>query len=92
MPRYLIELPHDDDYAACVKALQALERTGSHFVTQAEWGCGDGVHSGWLIAEVDDRTAALQIVPTEFRQEARIVKLNRFGRKQIAAMVAEPEA
>ena len=92
MSRYLIELPHADDYEACVKALQALERTGSHFVTNAEWGCGDGVHVGFLIAEVEERGQALQIVPLEFRQDARVTRLDRYTREQIAGMVAEPRA
>jgi len=92
MSRYLIELPHADDYVACVKALQALQRTGSHFVTHAEWGCGDGVHVGFLMAEVADRSQALQIVPLEFRQDARITRLDKYTREQIAGMVAEPQA
>jgi hypothetical protein len=91
MPRYLIELTHDDEYAACVRALEAIEQLGSHFVTRAEWGCADGTHAGWLIAEVDSRQEALQLVPAEFRHEARIVQLNRFTREQIASMVADLE-
>lgn len=89
MPRYLIELPHDDEYGACVKALQAIERAGSHFVTRADWGCSDGVHVGWLIAELDGRTEALQMVPAEFRQDARIVELTKHTREEIAEMIAE---
>lgn len=89
MPRYLIELTHGDEYAACVKALAAIERSGSHFVTHAEWGCNDGAHACWLIAELDSRNDALQMVPVEFRQDARIVELNKFTREQIASMIVE---
>ncbi|MHC4405376.1 MAG: hypothetical protein ACYTG0_37495 [Planctomycetota bacterium] len=89
MPRYLIELSHADEHAACVKALRAIERFGSHFVTQADWGCKAGTHSGWMIAELDSRDEAMQMVPPEFRQEVRIVQLNRFTREQIASLIAE---
>ncbi len=91
MPRYIIELPHDDEYAACVKFLQAIEMRGSHFATKADWGCKDGRHCGWLIVELDSREEALRLVPLELRHEARVVELNRFTREEIASMVAEPE-
>ena len=68
MPRYLIELTHSDEYTACVKALQAIEQMGSHFVTHAEWGCRDGVHTGWLMIELASREEAMQIVPVQFRK------------------------
>ncbi len=55
MPRYLIELPHEDEHDACVKALRALEQFGSHFVTHADWGCEAGIHCGWMIVELNSR-------------------------------------
>ncbi len=54
MPRYLIELSHGDEHAACVKALRAIEQFGSHFVTHADWGCQAGTHCGWLIADLEE--------------------------------------
>lgn len=92
MPYYLVELSHGSEHVACVRALRAIEQSGSHFVTQAHWGCKDGVHSGWLIADVDGRDDAARLVPPEFRQEARIVELNKFTREGIAALVAELES
>ena len=41
-----------------------------------------------MIVELDSRDEALQIVPLEFRQQVRIVKLNRFTKEQIAARIA----
>lgn len=87
MPRYLIELSHGDEHAACLKALDAIARHGSHFITHSEWGCRDRVHVGWLIVEVDSRQEALAIVPPDQRQAARVVQLNRFTRQEIQAMV-----
>ncbi len=91
MPRYLIELSHGDERTACSRALRAIDQFGSHFVTHADWGCKDGTHTGWLIVELDSRNAAMQIVPAEFRPEARIVELNKFTRKQIESLIAELE-
>ncbi len=91
MPRYIIELPHDDEHAACVKVLQAIERLGSHFAMKADWGCKDGTHCGWLIIDLDSRDEAIRLVPLELRHEARVVELNRFTREEIASMVAELE-
>jgi len=91
MPRYLIELTHGDEHNACIKALRAIEQSGSHFVTHADWGCVDGTHCGWMIAELDNRDDALRIIPPEFRSEARVVELNQFTREKIASLIAQLE-
>ena len=91
MPRFLIEIPHVDDSEGCVKALRAIEEMGSHFITEADWGCMAGTHSGYLIADLDSAEEARQVVPPEFRPDARIVQLNRFTREQIRSMVLESE-
>jgi hypothetical protein len=87
MSRHLIEVSHKDEYFSCEKALRAVKARGSHFVTRADWGCLDGVHTAWLIADVEDRETALGIVPPEFRQEARVVELNRWTPEDITAML-----
>lgn len=78
MPRFLIEVSHRPDKLACIRVAEALARTGSHFLTRAEWGCSDGIHKAWLIAEVDCRGDALAIVPPDFRLDATVVRLDRF--------------
>ncbi len=92
MPRYMIELTHGSDHASCVTALASIEQYGSHFMTHADWGCRDGVHVGWLVAELESREEAIQIVPPQFRHQARIVELNKFTREEIRAYVDELEA
>jgi len=89
VPRYLIEVPHDDELAACVKALRAIDELGSHFLTRVDWGCNDGTHACWLVMELGSREEALQIIPVEFRKDARIVELNKFTRDQLVSMIAE---
>lgn len=81
MPRYLIEVNHDDVYHACLQGLEAIEKHGSHFLSRADWGCHDGVHTGWLIADVADRETARQIVPPELRKSCRVVQLNKWSRE-----------
>jgi hypothetical protein len=60
-------------------------------LTHADWGCKAGVHSGWLIVELDSRDEAVMMVPPEYRREARIVELSKFSRKDVEALVAELE-
>ena len=87
MPRFLIEITHEDEHEACVKALHALHTLGSHLVTHAEYGCEDGVHACWLIVELDDREQAELMVPPEFRADARVVQLQRYSPEQIESML-----
>jgi hypothetical protein len=89
MPEFLIEIPHDDEPRACALALDALERYGSHFVTHARWGCAAGQHSAYLLMELEDRDAALRLVPPQFRSVARIVPLEQFTSQDIRNFVAE---
>ena len=83
VPRFLIEVPHESDAVACTRAVHVFLATGSHFLTNADWGCKDGVHSAWILVEVGDKAEALAIVPPMFRAEARVVGLNKFSMEQI---------
>ena len=83
MPRFLIEIQHSSEYEGCVKSLNALMKHGSHLVTRADFGCEDGVHTGWLIVEVDSREEAQQIVPPQYRADSRIVQLRKWTLEQI---------
>jgi len=88
VPKFLIEIPHDSDVVECSKAVQALLSSGSHFVTHAEWGCKDGVHSAWMFVDVASKAEAMAIVPPAFRGHSRIVGLNRFDLGKIEAWLA----
>ena len=91
MPRFIIQLPHGDDRVACIRAIQAIERHGSHLLTHAEWGCKAGVHCGWAIVDVGNRQEAMQLVPPEARQIAVIVELNQFTKDEMASWAAHPD-
>jgi hypothetical protein len=55
MPGFLIEVPHEPEILACARVMETFLKTGSHFLTNADWGCRDGNHSAWIIADVDTR-------------------------------------
>lgn len=83
MARFLIEVPHEAKTKECAQAVKILLDSGSHYLTNAEFGCLDGEHKAWIIVEVDTREEALLVVPTIFRPRTKIVKLNKFSLEQI---------
>ncbi len=87
MEKFLIEVPHGDDKASCERTVKVFLNSGSHFVTNADWGCQDGDHKAWLIVEVEDRHAAERILPSAYQQNAKITKINKFTRKDIEETV-----
>lgn len=89
MPRFLIEVPHDDRRKECARAVHYFLTTGSHFMTHTDWGCSDGVHKGWIIVEAESRDEARDMVPPNFRQQAKIVKLNRFTADEMDKILRE---
>jgi hypothetical protein len=92
MPKYLIEIEHPDDAEGCIRALEALSTLGSHLVSNADFGCEDGVHCGWLLVEVSDRKEAELIVPPPLRADARVIQLRRWSPEEIAAMARDLRA
>ena len=89
MPQFLIEVPHSEETLACARVVQAFLSMGSHFLTQADWGCMDGIHSAWMIVEVASKEEARLVVPPPFRSQAKIVGLNKFTLEQIEAIIGQ---
>jgi len=83
MGRFLIEVPHDAEMLACARVVEMFLKTGSHFLTHADWGCRDGNHKARIIAEVDSKEEARRILPPAFRAQAKIVSLNKFTMEEI---------
>lgn len=83
MPKFLIEVEHPPEVDACAKTIQIFLKTGSHFLTNAEWGCRDGEHKAWIIVDVDSKHEARCILPPAFRTDAKIVGLSRFTMEEI---------
>ena len=78
MPRFLIEVPHEEDRIACAQAVKIFLSTGSHFLTNADWGCYDGEHKAWILIETDSKEDARSILPSAFRTRAKVTQLSKF--------------
>jgi hypothetical protein len=89
MPKYLIEVPHGPDMKSCLMAIRVFLETGSHFLTNAEWGCKEGEHKAWFIIDVDNKETAYNIVPYSFRRNARVTELTRFTMDDLKTMLTE---
>ena len=89
MPRFLIEVPHDGERMACIRAIQAFLSAGSHFVANADWGCRDGDHRAWIVVDLASKDEARAIIPPIYRAQAKIVALNSFTLREIEAMVQD---
>ena len=83
MPRFYIEIPHEAEKVACLRAVKVLQETGSHFLTNADYGCKDGDHAARIVVEVDSKNEALMIVPSAYRPKAKVVQLNSFSVEEI---------
>jgi hypothetical protein len=81
MARFLLEVPHEG--VVCARAAQIFLNAGSHFLTHADWGCKDGEHKAWIIAEVENKDEARSILPPVFRAQAKITRLNYYSLDQM---------
>ena len=82
MKRFLVISHHRSE--DCVKALKEVLAIG--YLTHFDWGCKDGVHTGWATLEAEDKDHAMLSVPTFLRGQAQIVQLTRFDPDRVAAM------
>ena len=83
MARFLIEVPHGAKTKECALAVKILLNSGSHYLTNADYGCMDGVHKAWIIVEADSKEDAMYIVPSLFRPHAKVIMLNKFTLEEI---------
>lgn len=84
MKKFLIEVPHGENKKDCKQAIQIFLQTGSHFLNKANWGCKDGVHKAWIIAEVPGKEDARNMVPPLYRPTVKIVELITFTSEDIS--------
>jgi hypothetical protein len=87
MEKFLIEVPHEGDKASCSRTVMEFLASGSHFVTNAEWGCQDGDHRAWLIVETESKADALRIIPASYKAHAKITRINKFTRKDMEEVI-----
>ena len=80
MNKYLIEVSQSSYKISNMRAAYIFKRSGSHFVTHAEWGYLDGEYKAWLVAETENKREAMRILPSAYRQSAKIILLKKFSR------------
>jgi hypothetical protein len=83
MAKFLIEAPHEAEKVACARAVQVFMMSGSHFLTNADWGCSDGEHKAWIVLEMESKEDARSVLPPSFRPQAKVVRLNRFTMQEV---------
>jgi hypothetical protein len=86
---FLIEVPHPEETLACARIVKVFLSTGSHFLSHADWGCMDGVHSARLTVDADNKEEAWMAAPPQFRSQTKIVGLNKFKLEQIEAVLGQ---
>jgi hypothetical protein len=91
MNRFLIEVPHEAETIACARAVEVLLQTGSHYLTNADFGCLDGDHRAWIIVEGADKNEVRNLLPPLYRPRARIVGLNKFSLQEIQELLRHHE-
>ena len=89
MAKYLVEVSHSSEKIECLRSVQIFLSTGSHFLTNADWGCLDGEHKAWFTMDVDSKDEALRIVPSFYRKNTKITKLSKFNLKNVEEMLGQ---
>jgi hypothetical protein len=87
MARFLIEVPHEEELVACARVVKIFLATGSHFLTHADWGCEDGVHSAFFVVDAENKDEARRILPPQFRSEAKVLYLCKFTMEEIESIL-----
>jgi hypothetical protein len=83
MSKYLIEVFHKSDKRECLNTVSIFLRSGSHFLTNADWGCLDGEHKAWFFMDAGSKEEALLVVPPAYRKNTKITQLNKFNLKDV---------
>jgi len=83
MSKYLIEVHHKGDKYECQQSVAIFLSSGSHFLTNADWGCMDGVHKAWFMMDADNKDEVMRIVPPAYRKDTTIIQLNKFKPRDI---------
>jgi len=91
MARFLIEVPHEAEEISCARAVQVLLKTGSHFLTHADFGCKDGDHRAWIILEAESKEQARNALPSAYRAQASVIGLNKFSLEEVDELLKHHE-
>jgi hypothetical protein len=82
MERYLVESHHTSE--DCHHVMEQFIYYG--LINNIDWGCEDGVHTGWAIVDVENKDLAMLIIPPFLRSKARVIRLVRYSPEKIQAV------
>jgi len=82
MHKYVVISNHTGE--DCVRALKETLAIG--YLTHYEWGCKDGVHTGWAVIEAESKAEAMLSVPPFLRSQANVVQLTKFDPEKVRSM------
>jgi hypothetical protein len=82
MKRFLVISHHTAE--DCVRALKEVLAIG--YLTHFDWGCKDGVHTGWAVLEAETKDEAMMSVPTFLRPSAQVVRLTKYHPETVVKM------
>lgn len=85
MERYLIETPHTAEN--CLALIEEVHAQG--YLSNFDWGCRAGVHTGWVVIEAESEEQARMAVPPLVRKQARVTRLNKFEIGEVASLHPE---
>lgn len=75
MPSFLIEVREESNRVASQHIKDAVRQCGSHFATHAVWVSKNGSRVGSMIAELENKSLALSIVPPNMRAHAHVTSI-----------------
>jgi hypothetical protein len=87
MAKYFIEIPHSSEKLACLRSVSVLLSSGSHFLTNADWGCYDDNHKAWFFMDAESKEEALMVVPPAYRKDTIITRINKFKLAEVNEML-----
>lgn len=67
--------------------MKVLLETGSHFITNACYGCMDNDHTARFIILMESKDGALMVVPPAYRQKTKVVRLTNFSREEVEKLL-----
>ena len=83
MAKFMIEVPHEEETVACIRAVKILLESGSHFLTKADFGCLDGIHKAWIVVDAESKSEARNLLHPLYRNSATVVALNKFSLEEL---------
>lgn len=84
LQKFLIISPHTGEQ--CLAVLDDMAAREPQILAKTEWGCMAGDHTGYTMVDAKDEAAARNMVPAAVRDQAKVIKVNKFTPEQIKSL------